>query len=105
MIKELWEILVPASNDDMKFTYNHHKEWDAVVKRKAGGVTIMKIAKGQWVIPTGKLYVDKMIPCRIVCDEEQIKEIIDFTIVHYKQEAVLAYRISDKVILHHKNDI
>ena len=104
MNPELWEVLVPASNNkDLRFTYEHHKEWDAFVKKITGGVTIMKTAKGEWVSPTGKLYVDRMIPRRIVCTEEQISEIIDFTIDHYKQEAVLAYRISTNVILRHKS--
>ena len=104
-MKELWEILVPASNNkDQKFSYEHHKEWDAFVKKLTGGVTITKTAKGEWVSPTGKLYVDRMIPCRIVCTEEQISEIIDFTIDHYNQEAVLAYRISVNVILRHRNE-
>ncbi len=100
MEKELWEILVPASNNkDLKFSYEHHKEWDEFVKDISGGVTIMKTAKGEWVSPDGKLYIDRVIPCRIVCDEEQINEIVDFTIDHYKQEAVLAYRISTRVVL------
>lgn len=103
MKTELWEILVPASNNkDLQFTYEHHKEWDEYVKNLTGGVTIMKTAKGQWVSPDGKLYIDRMIPCRIVCSEDQISDIIDFTIEHYSQEAVLAYRISTNVILRHK---
>lgn len=106
MENELWEILVPASNNkDQKFTYEHHKEWDAFVKETTGGVTIMKTAKGQWLSPTGKLYIDRMIPCRIVCNEQQISDIIDFTIEHYNQEAVLAYRVSTNVILRHKNEL
>ena len=88
----------------MKFSYNHHKEWDAYVKGLTGGVTIMKTAKGEWVSPNGELYIDKMIPCRIVCNEEQISKIIDFTIEHYSQEAVLGYRVSTHVILRHKNE-
>lgn len=101
---ELWEILVPASNNkDLNFSYKHHKEWDAFVKKITGGVTIMKTAKGQWVSPMGKIHIDRMIPCRIVCTEEQISDIIDFTIEHYKQEAVLAYEISTNVILKHKD--
>lgn len=102
-MSELWEILVPASNNkNQQFSYEHHKEWDAFVKKITGGVTIMKPAKGEWLSPTGKLYIDRMIPCRIVCSEELISEIIDFTIEHYNQEAVLAYRISTNVILRHK---
>ena len=103
MKTELWEILVPASNNkDLNFSYEHHKAWDAFVKDITGGVTIMKTAKGEWVSPEGKLYIDRMIPCRIVCTEDQISEIIDFTIEHYSQEAVLAYRISTHVILRNK---
>lgn len=106
MKTELWEILVPASNNkDLKFSYEHHKAWDAFVKKATGGVTIMKTAKGEWVSPNGKLYVDRIIPCRIVCTKDQISDIIDFTIEHYSQEAVLAYRISTNVILRHKNEI
>ena len=105
-MKELWEILVPASNNkDLKFSYEHHKEWDEFVKKVSGGVTIMKTAKGQWVSPDGKLYIDRVIPCRIICTEEQINKIVDFTIDHYKQEAVLAYRISKRVILRYKEEL
>ena len=45
-----------------------------------------------------------MIPCRIICTKEQIIKIIDFTIQHYDQEAVLAFKISDDVIMRHKNE-
>lgn len=105
MKKELWEILVPVSHNkdkNLRFSYEHHKEWDAFVKGISGGVTIMKTAKGEWLSPNGILHIDRMIPCRIVCNEEQISDIIDFTIDHYKQEAVLAYKISNNVILRHK---
>ena len=106
MNTELWEILVPASNNkDKEFTYEHHKAWDAFVKSVAHGVTIMKTAKGQWVSPTGQLYVDRMIPCRVLCNETQMHMIIDFTIKHYEQEAVLAYKISEKVKLKFKSEI
>jgi len=105
MKDELWEILVPASNNkDLKFTYEHHKEWDAFVKKLSGGITIMKTAKGEWVSPDGKLYIDRVIPCRIICSEEHINKIVDFTIDHYKQEAVLAYRISKRVVLRYKEE-
>lgn len=103
MNKELWEILVPASsNENGRFSYEHHKAWDAMVKDISGGITIMKTAKGEWLSPNGELYVDRVIPCRVICTEEEISEIIDFTIEHYNQEAVLAYKISNNVILRHK---
>ena len=100
----MWEILVPAYDNKGKyFSYEHHKAWDEFVKNLTGGLTIMKTAKGQWMSSSGELYTDKMIPCRIVCTKKQINVIIDFTIEHYNQEAVLAFRISDFVILRHRD--
>jgi hypothetical protein len=106
MKEQLWEILVPAfDNSGKEFSLEHHKTWDSFVLSITGGVTIMKTAKGEWVSPVGKTYKDKMIPCRVICSEEQISTIIDFTIEHYSQEAVLAYKISNNVILRYKNKL
>ncbi len=104
-MKKLYEILVPASNGKQRFSYEHHKEWDAFVIGLASGITVMKAGKGEWVSPDGKLYKDRIIPCRIACTEKDIDKILDFTIKHYSQEAVMAYCISEEVIIRHKNDI
>lgn len=40
-----------------------------------------------------------MIPVRIIATREEIEKIIDVTIVYYGQDAVLAYRVADEVIL------
>jgi hypothetical protein len=103
---KMWEILVPASNKELEFTYEHHKAWDEYVKSLAGGLTIMKSAKGEWIdTSNNELYKDRVIPVRIKCSKKNIKKIIKFTIKHYNQEAVLAYKVSDRVILTHKNEI
>ena len=105
MRKSMWEILVPASNNkDMKFSYEHHKEWDEYVKEVAGGITINRTAKGEWVSPDGTLFKDRVIPVRIMCTEAEIEKIIAFTIGWYKQEAVLAYEVSNHVKLRYKNE-
>lgn len=98
----MWEILVPASWGKTRFTYEHHKEWDVFVKEIAKGLTIYRGVKGEWVSPDGELFKDRIIPVRIACSEEDIHKIIDFTIKHYNQEAVLAYKISDQVIIKHR---
>ncbi len=100
---KMWEIFVPASSNDQEFTYDHHKKWDDYVKSLAGGLTIMKTAKGEWIdSSTDKVYKDRIIPVRIKCSKKNIKKIIEFTITHYNQEAVLAYKVSDKVYLIYK---
>lgn len=101
---EFWEILVPASSKDKEFTYEHHKKWDEYVKSLAGGLTVMKTAKGEWISKDGKLFVDRMIPVKIKCSYADINKIIDFTMEHYDQEAVLAYRISSHIILRNRSD-
>lgn len=100
----MWEILVPASLKKVRFTYAHHKEWDEFVKVVAGGLTVMRGAKGEWISPSGELFRDRMIPVRISCTEDDIREIIKFTIKHYDQEAVLAYEVSENVLLIRKDE-
>jgi len=102
---EMWEILVPASNKIQEFTYEHHKAWDEFVIGISGGITIMKTVKGEWVSPNNVRFKDRMIPVRVKCDSFDMDKIIDFTIKHYDQEAVLAYRISDDVILKYRSEL
>jgi hypothetical protein len=99
---KMWEILVPASNKELEFTYEHHKAWDEFVIAVSGGITIMRTGKGQWVSPNNVRFKDRMIPVRIKCTRKQINKIINFTIDHYRQEAVIAYKVSNDVILKHK---
>lgn len=97
---ELWEILVPTQfNDGKPIRTRYHRVWDKKVYDITGGVTIMKPVVGKWVSPDEKLFSERMIPVRIACTEEQMEAIIDMTLKYYDQEAVMAYRISEKVII------
>ena len=95
----MWEILVPTmhyvSGNPIKTRF--HRIWDAKVRALTGGLTIMPVAKGQWVNPNNVLFTERMIPVRIMCSEEQIKEILPMTKKYYNQEAIMYYRISDCV--------
>ena len=100
MCNALWEILVPTvRNNGKPFRTRHHRGWDEQVRRISGGLTILPVAKGQWVSPAGDLFAERMIPVRIICTRSQMEEIIRRTIKHYDQLAVLAYKISDEVML------
>jgi hypothetical protein len=104
MLQQLWEILVPRcwnSGDEIPVT--HHREWDGMVRGVAGGLTILRTATGEWVNPDGTLFRERMIPVRIACSEEDIRHIIDFTISHYDQEAVMAYKVSEQVLIVHRD--
>ena len=104
--QELWEILVPASYGKTRFTMEHHWAWDEFVKNLTGGLTVMRAAKGTWISPDGEEYLDRIIPVRIAVKSRDIlDQIIDFTIKHYEQEAVMAYLISEDVIIKHKNEL
>ena len=95
----LWEILVPCKMRGKPVRLRHHKEWDKYVRRITNGLTILKPAKGQWVSESKELHEERIIPARVACTEKQIHKIIDFTLMHYDQLAVMAYHISDKVII------
>jgi hypothetical protein len=100
----LWEILVPTVRrvGGKPYTTRFHRVWDAKVRVISGGLTVLTPAKGQWVAPTGELHSERMIPVRIVASREQIDQIIDLTIEYYDQLAVLCYKLSDEVILKHR---
>lgn len=104
--KTMWELLVPTVFPDTKkpIKTKYHRVWDEKVRDVAGGMTILRPAKGHWISPKGEIYTERMIPVKILATREDIEKIIDFTIEYYRQEAVLAYKISDEYIMRHKNE-
>ena len=99
-IAELWEVLVPvADNEGKEFALPHHHAWDDQVRDITGGLTIMRTAKGQWHDSEGRLFAERVIPVRVACDEEGVRAIMGFTLKHYGQLAVMAYRISDRALI------
>lgn len=100
----LWEVLVPCKMHDKPVRTKHHKEWDKYVRKITNGLTILKPARGQWVDDSNELHEERMIQVRVACTDKQIDKIIDFTLRHYDQLAVMAYLISTKVIIKHKNE-
>lgn len=110
----MWEILVPhrmgkhdkyredktlpKSNKVIHLDY--HRNWDAKVRAITGGLTICKAINGQWVdTTTGKTYKEIMIPVRIACTEEQIKEIAEMTMKYYFQKAIFVSLVSEKTFI------
>ncbi len=83
----------------------HHKNWDNYVRNVAGGLTILTPAKGQWLDLDSTLYQERVIPVRVSCTRKQLDKIIDFTLQHYRQLAVMAYKISDEVIIQYAKTI
>lgn len=104
--EQLWEILVPTTPNGTKsrFPLDHHRAWDARVREIAGGLTILKSAKGQWLSPDGALFVKRMIPVRVLATRAQMDRIAAFTAEHYDQKAVLFYRLSNEAVIHHRGD-
>ena len=77
----------------------HHKKWDEFVRNISGGLTVLNPVKGQWVY-SNNLHNERMIPVRIVCDQDQMNSIADFTCKHYRQIEVLYYCMSAEVHFH-----
>jgi hypothetical protein len=107
--KFLWEILVPTEKrapagptSNLYYSTRYHRVWDAKVRELTGGLTIMQPSRGEWVSEDAKLYRERNIPVRIMCTRDQINAIVDMTLAYYDQLAIMAYRISDEVILKHK---
>jgi hypothetical protein len=101
--KQLWEILVPASDGrGNRLLINHHRIWDEKVRKlTGGGMTISAPAKGEWV--NGKegsaILREPMIPVRLLTDRITIDKVATMTMEHYDQKAVLYYMVSDTVYM------
>lgn len=79
-----------------------HRVWDGHVRTHAGGLSILRPIMGQWVEPAAdELLEERMIPVRISCTKEQLTVILRFTKQYYKQDVVMAYKVSDEVIFYH----
>jgi len=97
-MKKLYEILVPTKfgmPKVKKIPKKHHKKWDQVIQGISGGLTILAPSKGRWTFDS-KEFHEKILPVRILCEEADIEKIIEFTISHYRQHAVMYYVISDQ---------
>jgi hypothetical protein len=96
----LYEILVPTIyGDTLKpIRTRHHKKWDERVQDITGGMTILAAARGKWICD-GIEYPEKVIPVRIMCNEAQMKRIVQITLEHYRQKAVMYYVLSSQVFI------
>jgi len=104
--RSLWEILVPTiRNDGRPIRVRFHRVWDEKIRAISGGLSILAPARGQWINTEGRLFTERMIPVRLLATRVEIEKIIDMTMEYYDQEAVLAYKISDEVILKSKPDV
>jgi hypothetical protein len=103
MTKNLYEVLIPTIYGDTKkpIRTRHHKNFDARVLKISQGLTIMSCGKGKWVYK-GEDYFEKVIPVRIFCTEKQIEKIVQITLDHYRQIAVMYYLLSEKCFLKYK---
>lgn len=93
----IWQILVPCAwNTGRGIRRRHHQEWDKVVRRIAGGLTILAPGIGDWVDPEDKqVYRERVIPVMIIASEGQMEAIAQFTVRHYRQLAVTYFKMSD----------
>jgi len=104
-MNELWEILVPTIMNDKPVRTAHHQQWDKYVIQFTGGLTVLRPAKGQWIEPdSGVLFKERMIPVRLACRRQDIDKIVQFTLSHYNQMAVMAYKLSSEVIIRERSD-
>lgn len=98
-MKTLWEILVPTIMNNKPIRTRYHRVWDKKVHEISGGLTILSPTKGYWQSPDNELFVERMIPVRIYCTEDEINKIADMSAKYYQQIAIMFYKISNDVFI------
>ena len=96
---KLFEILVPCSFNGKPTRTKHHQEFDKYVHRLSGGLTIFRPAIGYWHNNEKVLIRERMIPVRVFCSQKSLNKILSFAIKHYNQDVIMAYEISNNVIM------
>lgn len=106
--QSLYEILVPTQylhKGQIRYiSTRRHKAWHKKVIKIAGGLTILSKSLGKWQNKNA-VWKEAVIPCRIACTAAQIEEIVQFTLKHYDQLAVMYYKITDDVKIVYRNVI
>lgn len=77
--RKLWEILVPCTMNGKPVRKRHHQQWDKIVRKFSGGLTLAAVAKGQWRHPeTEELVEERMIPVRFLATDKEVEELRSF---------------------------
>lgn len=93
--RAVWRIMVPkAYNNGRRIPASRVRKWERLVVGIGGGYTAYPTAKGAWREREGsRTQTENMRPVDILCSEPQISEIAAITAEHFKQKAVLAYKV------------
>lgn len=75
------------------FTAKHHRIFYKFILNLSKGYSVLSELEGVWQNEKGTIYQEKMIPVRIACTDEQIKEIAEFAKTHYEQEAIFVLEL------------
>lgn len=97
---KIYEILVPTMDNNRKpFSTKYHRVWDKKVYEIAKGLPTLSPTKGKWKHDE-IVYGERNIPVRVACIESQIADILKMTKKYYNQSAIVAYVISQEVIVY-----
>ena len=96
---EMWCVLVPLNNNDGEvFPIEKHHEWDKFIADNCGGLTLLPSLVGKFGVDKD-IIEDKVKPVMVACTRAQIIGVLDYTRRFYDQKGVLAYKISDDVLI------
>jgi len=90
---QVYEVLIPlADNSGRRFSRAHHSAWEAEVRKRAGGLSILPALEGQWV-NKGRVYRERIRPVRIACTARIIRQLALLAKQHYRQLSVLYHSV------------
>ena len=97
--KTMWELLIPAGINNKEFTAEQHKVWENDVTKSVGEITIIRQLKGDWLTSNKLEFKDRVLRVNVVCNEKQLKKIIQITMLLYHMEKIIVYKTGEDVII------
>lgn len=100
--KHMWELIIPAANNNKEYSVEHHKAWEDMVASISKDIVIIRPLKGDWLTSNLYQFKDKVLRVDVVCNKSQLKQIVAFTTRHYEMDTLVLFRTGEEVIVEKK---
>jgi hypothetical protein len=98
----LWEIFIPKNhNKEMIYGVSHHREWNRKVTKETNVILLSSSSYKEKSCPTIEepFFSEEMLLLRVYCTQEELDRILDITVDHYDRDKIIAFKISENMIV------
>lgn len=104
----LWEIFIPKNNNkNTIFQVSHHREWNKKITNETDVILLSSSTTPTKTLdpPLGQsFFSEEMILIRVCCTKEEFDKILNITIEHYDRKEIIAFKLSENMLIKKRNN-